>query len=121
MCSLSWLRPTHFAPAGVALPFAIRLRVCKSPVVFGYLCTHVFQFSPSPPPLPLAPPHILIQRLDMNDPGFWEKVLGAKPAQRLLNDLTQGKLDGAKAEAIEVYITGGQRAGIRQAGMQRNI
>ncbi len=47
-----------------------------------------------------------MQRLDMNDPGFWEKVLGAKPAQRLLNDLTQGKLDGAKAEAIEVYITG---------------
>ena len=59
------------------------------------------------PRLPLAPPHFLIQRLDMNDPGFWEKVLGAKPAQRLLNDLTQGKLDGAKAEAIEVYITGG--------------
>jgi hypothetical protein len=46
----------------------------------------------------------------MNDPGFWEKVLGAKPAQRLLNDLTQGKLDGAKAEAIEVYITGGHWA-----------
>jgi hypothetical protein len=47
-----------------------------------------------------------LQKLDMNDPSFWEKVLGPKPAQRLLNDLTQGKLEGAKHDIVEVFITG---------------
>jgi hypothetical protein len=46
------------------------------------------------------------QALDMNDPSFWEKVLGAKPAQRLLSDLTEGKLEAGKDEYVTRFIGG---------------
>ena len=46
------------------------------------------------------------QALDMNDPSFWEKVLGAKPAQRLLSDLTEGKLEAGSEEYITRFIGG---------------
>ena len=46
------------------------------------------------------------QALDLNDPSFWEKVLGPKPAQRLLSDVTQGKLDHATPDAINAFLSG---------------
>ena len=47
------------------------------------------------------------QALDLNDPSFWEKVLGPKPAQRLLSDVTQGKLDNATTDTLSVFLSGG--------------
>jgi hypothetical protein len=43
------------------------------------------------------------QALDLNDPSFWEKVLGPKPAQRLLSDLTEGKLEGASDDYVTKF------------------
>ncbi len=45
------------------------------------------------------------QALDLNDPSFWEKVLGPKPAQRLLSDVTQGKLDHAPADTVSAFLS----------------
>lgn len=44
--------------------------------------------------------------LDLKDPSFWEKVLGPKPAQRLLTALSEKRLEGGSAAYVEKYVSG---------------
>lgn len=53
--------------------------------------------------------YLYASAVDMNDPTFWEKVLGAKPAQRLLTELTEGKLEAGSEEYIARFIGGALR------------
>ena len=55
------------------------------------------------------------QALDLNDPAFWEKVLGPKPAQRMLHDLTEGKLEDS-TEEYQTKLVGGECDRLEWAG-----